>query len=228
MILSIKGDIVQDNVKRAVNYLRDWGYPLVGDYFAPLDLHEALDKLPMGDRLEVKINSGGGDVEAGQEIYEELRKRNDVDIEVQSMAASAASIIAMAGPSTISPVGMIMIHNVSTCGVDGNHKDMEKMAEVLRNFDEALAQAYVQKTGREQSEILKLMDKETWLPANRAVELGFIDSIADESQLFAAALNPLNSKYDTILSQYEKAMADQKAKEETKNELLKRIEELGA
>lgn len=68
----------------------------------PGDVRKAFAALPKGDRLQVKINSGGGNVMAGQEIYAMLRNRADVDIEVESMAASAASVIAMAGHSTIS------------------------------------------------------------------------------------------------------------------------------
>lgn len=63
---------------------------------------------------------------AGQEMYTMLRRRNDVDIEVESLAASAASVIAMAGHCTISPIGMLMIHCVSAGRVSGNHQDMEK------------------------------------------------------------------------------------------------------
>ena len=87
------------------------------------------------------------------EMYTLFRNRNDVDIEAESMAASAASVIAMAAHSTISPVGMLMIHCISTSRVSGNHQDMEKMAETLRAYDEALANAYVIKTGRSKEDI---------------------------------------------------------------------------
>lgn len=103
-----------------------------------------------------------------------------MDIEVESLAASAASVVAMAGHSSISPVGMLMIHCVSAGRVSGNHQTMEKMAETLRTYDEALASAYVEKTGKSKDEILELMNKETWLTAERAVELGFIDAISDD------------------------------------------------
>lgn len=127
MVLKINGDIVGNDWKE----IYDW---FGIECSTPGDVQKALAELPKGDRLQVKINSGGGEVMAGQEMYSMLRNRNDVDIEVESMAASAASVIAMAGHSTISPVGMLMIHCVSAGCVSGNHQDMEKMAETLRTY----------------------------------------------------------------------------------------------
>lgn len=137
MVLKINGDIVGNDAKEMYKWFKL-------ECTTPGDVQKAFAALPKGDRLQVKINSGGGNVMAGQEIYAMLRNRADVDIEVESMAASAASVIAMAGHSTISPIGMLMIHCVSASWVSGNHQDMEKMAEVLRTHDEALASAYVQ------------------------------------------------------------------------------------
>lgn len=243
MILKIKGDIVSDEVKRAVNYLRGFNYPILGDYFAPMDLKAALDEMPKGDRLEVKINSGGGSVAAGQEIYSMLRGRNDVDIEVESIAASAASVIAMAGPSTISPVGMVMIHDVSTYDAAGNHKDFEKLADTLRCYDEALAGAYMAKTGKTKAEILRLMDEETWLTADRAVKLGFIDKVKDrEDAGMVASMGPIG-QYDDIVKQAQelkakkdaeeqelkaKQEAEAKARQELKDNILNDLDTFGA
>lgn len=102
MILKINGDIVGNDWKE----IYDW---FGIECSTPGDVQKALADLPKGDRLQVKINSGGGEVMAGQEMYTMLRRRNDVDIEVESLAASAASVIAMAGHCTISPIGMLMI-----------------------------------------------------------------------------------------------------------------------
>ena len=122
MVLKINGDIVPNDMKEI--------YAWFGlDCSCPNDVHGALEALPEGDRLEIKINSNGGYVEAGKEMYTTLRNRNDVDIEVESIAASAASMIAMAGHSTISPVGMLMIHDVSATA-SGNKRDMKKMAAI--------------------------------------------------------------------------------------------------
>lgn len=91
MILKINGDIVGNDWKE----IYDW---FGIECSTPGDVQKALAELPKGDRLQVKINSGGGEVFAGQEMYTMLRGRKDVDIEVESYAASAASVIAMAGP----------------------------------------------------------------------------------------------------------------------------------
>ena len=148
---------------------------------------------------------------AGQEIYTELTKNPNVNIEIQSLAGSAASVIAMAGHSRISPVGMIMIHNVSGRS-EGDYHDMQKSAEILKNMNAAMANAYVQKTGMDRAEVLRLMDKETWLTANQCVEMGFCDEIMGEEEepmLMTASLG-LQVTPDMI----EKAKAEMAQQEE--------------
>ena len=130
-----------------------------------------------GEEVEVLLNSGGGDVQAGQEIYTILRAYSGrVLIKIQSMAASATAVIAMAGESEISPVAQIMIHNVSS-NARGDHRDMEHAAEVLVNANKALAAAFVLKTGKSEDEILNMMERETWLTAEQAVREGFVDRV---------------------------------------------------
>lgn len=130
-----------------------------------------------GDEVEVLLNSGGGDVQSGQEIYTILRAYSGkVLIKIQSMAASATAVIAMAGESEISPVAQIMIHNVSG-GARGDHRVMEHTAEVLVNANKALAAAFVLKTGKSEAAILAMMEKETWLTAEQAVKEGFVDRV---------------------------------------------------
>ena len=147
---------------------------------APQAVRVALSEAA-GDDVTVVINSPGGDVASGQEIYTLLREyAGKVTIKVYSIAASAASVIAMAGDSEISPVAQIMIHNVS-CRNTGDHRSMEHAAQVLVNANEALAAAYVGKTGKTQAEILDLMAKETWFTAEQAVKEGFIDRIMFEN-----------------------------------------------
>ena len=134
-----------------------------------------------GEDLEVLLNSNGGDVWSGQEIYTILRAYSGkIMIKIQSLAASATAVIAMAGESEISPVAQIMIHNVSS-QASGDHRDMEHSSEVLRNSDQALATAFVLKTGKSESEILDMMAKETWLTAEQAVKEGFVDRIMFEN-----------------------------------------------
>lgn len=218
MILKIKGDIVGNDWKEVY----DW---FGIECTTPKDVLAALDTVPKGDRIQVKINSGGGDVLAGQEIYTTLRGRTDVDIEVESLAASAASVIAMAGPSTISPVGMIMIHNVSS-SARGNKNDMKKEAEILSRYDEALANSYVEKTGRSREDILKMMDKETWLTADRAVELGFIDSITQSAATRTNTVAGMKVT-DDMLAQFKAYKAELEKKAAMKAEILNGLDRFG-
>lgn len=171
----INGDIIPNDDK----WIYDW---LEWDATSPNDVRQAIETNPAGEKLTVLINSGGGSVMAGQEIYSMLHGRDDVEIVIQSLAGSAASVIAMANRNEISPVAMIMVHNVSMRGASGDYHDMRKNAEILQEMNRALAAAYVAKTGREEDEILKLMDRETWLTANQALELGFVDKISESEQ----------------------------------------------
>lgn len=171
--IDVRGDIVTNDDK----WIYDW---LEWDATSPRDIRNALDSKPAGEELTVRINSGGGSVMAGQEIYSMLTGRSDVKIKIESMAGSAASVIAMANRSEISPVAMIMIHNVSMYGASGDYHDMRKNAEILQQMNAALAGAYTKKTGKDKDEILKLMDRETWLTANQALEMGFVDAIMQE------------------------------------------------
>lgn len=171
--IDVRGDIVLNDDK----WIYDW---LEWDATSPRDIRNALDSKPAGEELVVRINSGGGSVMAGQEIYSMLVGRDDVKIKIESLAGSAASVIAMSNKSEISPVAMIMIHNVSMYGASGDYHDMRKNAEILQQMNAALAGAYTKKTGKDKDEILKLMDRETWLTANQALEMGFVDAIMQE------------------------------------------------
>jgi ATP-dependent protease ClpP protease subunit len=221
MVLKINGDIVPNDMKEI--------YAWFGlDCSCPNDVHGALEALPEGDRLEIKINSHGGYVEAGKEMYTTLRNRNDVDIEVESIAASAASMIAMAGHSTISPVGMLMIHDVSATA-SGNKRDMKKMAEDLQRYDESIAEAYSYKTGMSVEEVLKLMDKETYIPAQRAVELGFIDAISEAKPIVTNGIGGVQVT-DAMIEEYKAAKAaeaEQAKRDKAKAELLNDLDNYG-
>lgn len=175
--VDVRGDIVSNDDK----WIYDW---LEWDSTCPADIKKALSEKAAGETLNVLINSGGGSVAAGQEIYSMLYGREDVKIKIQSVAGSAASVIAMANTSEMSPVAVIMIHNVSMHGASGDYHDMQKNAEILRRLNAALAESYCRKTGRAEDEILHLMDRETWLTANQALEMGFVDEITAESESF--------------------------------------------
>lgn len=220
MQINVNGDIVSNDDK----WIYDW---LEWDSTCPNDIKNALATKPENEKLTVLVNSGGGSVMAGQEIYSLLSGRNDVEIKVQSLAGSAASVIAMANHCEISPVAMIMIHNVSMSGASGDYHDMQKNAEILRQMNTALASAYIAKTGKSQEEILKLMDRETWLTANQALEMGFVDGIIrDEKPLFMN--NVCGMRLTDEIRQ--KVLAEKAAKEKNeteKNELLKDLDLFG-
>lgn len=220
MQINVSGDIISNDDK----WIYDW---LEWDSTCPNDVKNALVTKPENEKLTVLVNSGGGSVMAGQEIYSLLRGRNDVEIKVQSLAGSAASVIAMANRCEISPVAMIMIHNVSMYGVSGDYHDMQKNAEILRQMNAALAGAYTAKTGKPQEEILKLMDRETWLTANQAVEMGFVDGIIhDEKPLFmnnVSGMRLTDEIRQKVLA--EKALADENEKQ--KNDILKDLDLFG-
>ncbi len=210
--VDVRGDIVTNDDR----WIYDW---LGWEATSPSDIKTALEGLGPGETLTVLINSGGGDVFAGQEIFSLLFGREDVEIKIQSIAGSAASVIAMAGRSEISLVAMIMIHNVSMHGASGDYHAMQKNAEILRRMNEALASAYVSKTGRPAEEILRMMDHETWLTAERAVEMGFADAIAKETPSLTAGIIGQRLT-DEVRQRVEREKAARDHLEEEKRRLL--------
>ena len=133
-----------------------------------------------GDEVEVLINSPGGVIDVGSEIYTLLREHSDiVNIKITGEACSAASIIAMAAHCEMAPTALMMVHCVST-GARGNHADLEHTAEVLRTADKALCTAYMAKAGMTEQEALNMMEHETWLTAEQAKEKNLIDAIMFE------------------------------------------------
>lgn len=132
--------------------------------------------------ITVWINSPGGDVFAAAQIYNMLRDyKGHVTVKIDGLAASAASVIAVAGDTVlVSPVAMMMIHNPATIAM-GNTKDMEAAIAMLNEVKESILNAYVDKTGLSRNKLSKMMDDETWFNAKKAVELGFADKV-----LFAA------------------------------------------
>ena len=132
------------------------------------------------------INSPGGDVFAAAQIYNMLMDyRGNVHVIIDGLAASAASVIAMAGTTvSMSPVAMMMIHNPWTIA-QGEAKDMKKVIEMLGEIKESIVNAYELRTGLSRAKISHLMDSESWFNARKAVELGFADKILfgkDESK----------------------------------------------
>ena len=147
-----------------------------GDEVTPQLFKDELES-DNGD-IEVWINSIGGDVMAANQIYNMLKTYNGkVTVKIDSLAASAASVIAMAGDEVLmSPLSLLMLHNPITIAA-GNTDDMQKAIDMLDEVKESIINAYEMKSGLSRAKISHMMDCETWLSAKKAVELGFADSI---------------------------------------------------
>ena len=129
-------------------------------------------------KVTVWINSPGGDCFAAAQIYNMLMEYSGpVDVHIDGIAASAASVIAMAGNHVaISPVGMMMIHNPATVSI-GDEREMKKAMEMLSEVKESIINAYELKTGLPRKQLSNMMNAESWMNAKKALELGFADSI---------------------------------------------------
>jgi len=134
--------------------------------------------------VTVNINSPGGDMFEGLAIYNLLREHDgEVTVKVIGLAASAASIIAMAGDKVqIAKAGFLMIHNTWVMAV-GNRNDLTEIADTLKPFDEAMASIYASRTGKDTKQMMKLMDAETWLGGDSAIEAGFADELLSSDQV---------------------------------------------
>ncbi|WP_334427259.1 MULTISPECIES: head maturation protease, ClpP-related [unclassified Levilactobacillus] len=130
------------------------------------------------DDVTVNVASNGGDVFAASEIYSMLKAyKGKVEVNIQGLAASAASVIAMAGDKvSIAPTAQIMIHKAWS-GMQGNADDLAHESGVLSKIDDSIAAAYEAKTGMNQGDLLNLMSNETWMGAQEAVDKGFADEI---------------------------------------------------
>ena len=152
-----------------------------GTEITPQDFRDEL-YAEEGD-ITLWINSPGGNVFAAAEIYTMIRDYpGSVTVRIASIAASAASVVAMAGNLVqMSPTALLMVHDPSTIAM-GNARDMEKAITTLNEVKESIINAYVAKTGLSRNRVSKLMSDETWLNAKKAVELGFADEILFEDK----------------------------------------------
>ena len=152
-----------------------------GDEVTPAIFREELNTAE-GD-IVLWINSPGGDCFAAAQIYNMLMDYpGSITVKIDGLAASAASVIAMAGSTVeISPVGMVMIHNPMTISI-GDVQEMERAIALLAEVKESIINAYEIKTGMSRSKISRLMDAETWMNAKKAVELGFADAVLSEKK----------------------------------------------
>ncbi len=162
------------------------------DVVSPKSFKKDLDDLGDVSEIHVYINSGGGDVFAGQAIHSMLKRHKaKIIMHVDGLAASIASVILMAGDVIYMPSNaMMMIHNPWTY-MAGNAEELRKMADDLDKIRETLIAAYIDKSGINRDELIKLLNDETWLTAEEALSYGFIDEI-DNSKELAASLNETN------------------------------------
>ena len=138
--------------------------------------------------ITIWLNSPGGDCIAASQIYTMLMDYSGaVTVKIDGIAASAASVIAMAGTRVMmAPTALMMIHNPMTMAY-GNHEDMQKAIDMLSEVKESIINAYELKTGQTRLKLSHLMDNETWMNANKAIELGFADSILEDEKKSTSA-----------------------------------------
>jgi len=146
--------------------------------------------------ITVWINSPGGDCVAAAQIYNMLSNyAGKVTVKIDGIAASAASVIAMAGDTVlVSPVSMMMIHNPATIAW-GDSAEMQKAIAMLDEVKESIINAYEIKTGLDRKKLSKLMDAETWMDANSAVEYGFADEIMQRNTAEDMAVPTVSMMY---------------------------------
>ena len=168
--IDVKGPIISNDEA----WIYDW---FEMDATSPGKISKALDNAN-GEDLIVSINSPGGYVNEGSEIYTALKNYPGyVEVQIVGLAASAASFIATAADKVrISPTAQIMIHNASMWN-GGDHRDMSKAAEMLKTTDRAIVNAYILKTGKSEEELLNMMAEETWMGPQQALENNFVDEI---------------------------------------------------
>lgn len=182
--INIKGDVVNDETAAFYSF---FDIPSI----SPSQVSNILND--DNDDVTVDIASDGGDVFAASEIYTLLKKYSGkVTVNIEGLAASAASVIAMAGDQiNISPTAQIMIHKAWGT-IDGNSDDFAHQATVLSGIDESIAAAYEAKTGMKQTDLLHLMSQETWLTAQEAVDKGFADEIMFVDQKAPQVVNSIS------------------------------------
>lgn len=208
--IDIKGDIVDNDTGEFFDY-----FGMSSVY--PKKVQQAIED-DEDEEIILDVASNGGDVFSASEIYTMLKSSGkNIVVNIQGLAASAASVISMAGNTVnISPTAQLMIHKASVIGA-GNADDFEHEAKVLNGIDESIASAYELKTGMKQEDLLQMMASETWLNAKEAVDKGFADNIMfsnDENEeiVITNSINHIPSKQ--AINKFKNLIA----KEQLKNE----------
>lgn len=156
------------------------------DEVTPKIFNQELKDLGEIDTLNIYINSPGGNVFAGQTICSILNRHSaEKNIYIDGLAASMASVIAMIGKVYMPKNTTMMVHN-PMAGINGNANELRKMADNLDIIREGMLAAYTAKTGLSDKEVIKMLDEETWMSAEKAVELGFADVLLEENKMAAS------------------------------------------
>ena len=196
-----------------------------GDEVTPKEFKADLDKLGGIDTLNIYINSPGGDVFAGQAIHSMLKRHKaHKNVYIDGLAASIASVIAMAGDTIFMPKNaMMMIHNPWTIGM-GNSTEFRKLAEDLDKIRESLIAAYEGHSALTRDEIISIMDAETWLTASECEEYGFCDVVQEEKQMAASIDKALLKRYQNTPQAFLNLDKQVKEQELIKQKLLMELE----
>lgn len=181
-----------------------------GDEVTPQEFRDELSKHQSD--LTVVLNSGGGDVFAGLAIYNALREFNhNVTIRVDGLAASIASVVAMAADKVImAPGSMMMIHKPWMM-VMGDINDLDKSKEILQGIEDSIIPIYVSRTGLEKSKIEEMLNAETWLTAEQAVDMGFADELIkakEKATISDAIKNALSGEFAISMAATKKSLND--------------------
>ena len=162
----------------------------LGDEVTPKQFKADLDGLGEVDTIDLYINSEGGDVFAAQAIYSMLKRHPAaVHTHVDGLAASAASLVAMAGETITLPINaMLMLHSPWSLAM-GNAQDFRKMADALDQIRESMIAVYSERSGKDHDEVVAILDAETWYTAEEAVAAGFADEVEGEKRIAASIAN---------------------------------------
>ncbi len=174
-----------------------------------------------GADLTVNMNSPGGDFFAGITIYNMLKEyEGNVTVKVLGLAASAASIVALAADKVeVAESGFFMIHNAWTLAI-GNKNDMQEVAAMLSKFDDTMMSIYAEKTGMNEKQVKKIMDAETWLSGKEAVDFGFADAVIGNDAL---QIDQEDDKYNAALRKLDISLAQGGMPRSERRALIKEI-----
>lgn len=201
-----------------------------GMTISPQTVREQLKAMGDVDEVVVNINSNGGDVFSGVTIYNMLRRFDaHITVNVDGLAASIASVIAMAGDTINMPGNaMLMVHNAWTIG-EGDARSFKKQAEDLERINSVVFNSYVDKNPDIDHAILQdYMDEETWLTAKEAKKLGLIDNITENSRVAAATTSTILGG-ETFMARYRNEDPNQQQKETseiTVEDVMDKLEEI--